>query len=96
MHLGLNATLTADVAIAAFQEAHPGTGILQHQGRISRIYGEAFQLTGDQSYLDRAHEALVWMLEHAWDAANGGRDPYGVDNGWVGGLGETRPTPPSS
>lgn len=22
--------------------------------------------------------------------------PYGVDNGWVGGLGETRPTPPSS
>ncbi|MCA9285249.1 MAG: carboxypeptidase regulatory-like domain-containing protein, partial [Phycisphaerales bacterium] len=56
----------ADVAIAAFQEAHPGTGILQHQGRISRIYGEAFA-TGagpveSAESFRQAHAAMFGVL----------------------------------
>jgi len=39
----------------------------------------AYQLTGDGEYLDRAREALTWMLDHAWDPVHGG---------WWSGLDE--------
>lgn len=48
----------------------------------------AYQLTGETDYLDRAREALVWMLDHAWDADHGG---------WWSTLAETgQPQSPGS
>lgn len=32
----------------------------------------AYQLSGNLEYLDLAHEALEWMIEHAWDDTHGG------------------------
>lgn len=42
------------------------------QSRHAYGLTRAYQLTGETAYLERAREALVWMLAHAWDDAQGG------------------------
>jgi len=32
----------------------------------------AYQMTGDTTYLNLAHDAIQWMVLHAWDNTNGG------------------------
>ncbi|MFH0882342.1 MAG: AGE family epimerase/isomerase [bacterium] len=32
----------------------------------------AYMVTGDTTFLHRAHDALLWMVEHAWDGDHGG------------------------
>jgi len=42
------------------------------QSRNAYGYVRAYQMTGNSAYLERAHEALLWMVNHAWDETNGG------------------------
>jgi mannose/cellobiose epimerase-like protein (N-acyl-D-glucosamine 2-epimerase family) len=50
------------------------------QSRDAYAMVRAFQLTGDEAYLDYARGALDFMYAHGWDTANGG---------WFDRLGET-------
>jgi mannose/cellobiose epimerase-like protein (N-acyl-D-glucosamine 2-epimerase family) len=48
----------------------------------------AYQLTGETEYLDRAREALDWMLAHCWDPVYGG---------WYSSIGDDgQPLSPNS
>lgn len=45
-----------------------------NQSRNAYGLVRAYMVTGDTTYLDRAHDALVWMIDHAWDQ---------TEDGWI-------------